>query len=155
MPRINQKHASHERSTRQMFDSFKTPIHLWAVRHSYISKSNTNPAAHQLNCPSAHQLESSRTNTPVNPLACQLINLPRHPINLQPCQLFGTNFNIMSALSGNQSPTLPQKIDSREGSFWCKKGLAPACSKMYFYLNRPPLTAVFRPFSAKWSTFCR
>ncbi len=118
-----------------------------------ISKSYTNPATHQLNCPSARQLESSRTNTPVNPLACQLVNLPRHPINLQPCQLFGTNFNIMSALSGNQSSTLPQKINSREGSFWRKKGLASACGKMNFYLNRPPLTPVFRLLSAKWSAF--
>ena len=68
----------------------------------------------------------------------------------------------MSALSDNQSPTLPQKIDSREGSFWRKKGLAPACSKMYFYLNRTPLTAIFRPFqqsevrfAAKCNAFCR
>ena len=52
----------------------------------------------------------------------------------------------MSALSGNQSPTLPQKNDSREGLFCRKKGLANACGKMYFYLNRTPLTAVFRPF---------
>ena len=33
------------------------------------------------------------------------------------CQLFSVNFNIMSALSVHQSPTLPQKIDSREGLF--------------------------------------
>ena len=60
----------------------------------------------------------------------------------------------MSALFAHQSSALSQKIDSREGSFWCKKGLACACGKMNFYLNCPPLTPVFRPFSAKWSAFC-
>ena len=30
---------------------------------------------------------------------------------------FGRNFNIMSALSIHQTPTLSQKIDSREGLF--------------------------------------
>ena len=38
------------------------------------------------------------------------------------CLVFGKNFNIMSALSVNQSPTLPQIIDSREGLCWYKKG---------------------------------
>ena len=33
------------------------------------------------------------------------------------CLVFGWNFNIMSALFFHQSPTLPQKIDSREGLF--------------------------------------
>ena len=41
-------------------------------------------------------------------LTCQLTTL---------CQLFRKKFNIMSALFTNQSPTLPQKIDSREGLF--------------------------------------
>jgi len=41
----------------------------------------------------------------------------------------------MSALSGNQSLTLPQKIDSRGGLFWCKKGLVVHAGKMNFYLN--------------------
>ena len=31
------------------------------------------------------------------------------------CLVFGVNFNILSALFAHQSPTLPQKIDSREG----------------------------------------
>ena len=31
------------------------------------------------------------------------------------CLVFGWNFNIVSALFFHQSPTLPQKIDSREG----------------------------------------
>ena len=71
------------------------------------------------------------------------------------CLVFSKEFNIMSALSAHQPPTLPQKIDSREGLLWCKKGVVCACGKMNFYLNCPPLTPVFRPFSAKWSTFCR
>ena len=41
-------------------------------------------------------------------LTCQLTTL---------CQLFCKKFNIMSTLFTNQSPTLPQKIDSREGLF--------------------------------------
>jgi len=49
------------------------------------------------------------------------------------CIVLSKKFNIMSALSGHQSSTLPQKIDSREGWFRCKKELACACSKMYFY----------------------
>ncbi len=43
-------------------------------------------------------------------LTCQLVNLIS-------CQLFGRKFNIMSALFVHQSPSLPQKIDSREGLF--------------------------------------
>ena len=49
------------------------------------------------------------------------------------CIVLSKKFNIMSALSDHQSSTLPQKIDSREGWFRCKKELACACSKMYFY----------------------
>jgi len=39
------------------------------------------------------------------------------PVDPKQCQLFSVNFNIMSALSAHQPPTLPQKIDSREGWF--------------------------------------
>ena len=49
------------------------------------------------------------------------------------CTVLSKKFNIMSGLSGHQPPTLPQKIDSREGWFRCKKELACACGKMYFY----------------------
>ena len=87
-----------------------------------------------------------RANTLVNSLTCQLVNL-------RPCQLFSANFNILSALSGHQPPTLPQKIDSREGLFWCKKGLVVHAGKMNFYLNGPPLTPVFGRFAAKCSAF--
>ena len=62
----------------------------------------------------------------------QLVNLPQPPhlltiqfvtpsthqlTNTPYCPLFGINFNIMSTLAGHQSLTLPQKIDSRGGSF--------------------------------------
>jgi len=39
------------------------------------------------------------------------------PVILKKCQLSSVIFNIMSALSAHQPPTLPQKIDSREGLF--------------------------------------
>ena len=39
------------------------------------------------------------------------------PVSLKHCQLFSVNFNIISALSAHQPPTLQQKIDSREGLF--------------------------------------
>ena len=55
----------------------------------------------------------------------------------------------MTALFVYQSPTLPQKIDSREGLFWCKKGVVVHAGKMNFYLNRPPLTPVFWAICSK------
>ena len=59
---------------------------------------------------------NSQTNTPANPLTCRLVNMPpRHLINLNPCQLFGMDFNIKRALFVHQPPALPQKIDSRGG----------------------------------------
>ena len=36
------------------------------------------------------------------------------------CLVFNHKFNIMSGLFIHQSLTLPQKIDSRGGLFWCK-----------------------------------
>gem|GEM_PF-589386 len=36
------------------------------------------------------------------------------------CLVFSKDFNIMSGLSVHQPPTVPQKIDSREGLFHCK-----------------------------------
>ena len=65
------------------------------------------------------------------------------------CLVFGKNFNIMSALFVHQTPTLPQKIDSREGCCWCKKGLVHEHYKMNFYLKEPPFAPCFRPFLAK------
>ena len=69
------------------------------------------------------------------------------------CLDFGRKFNIMSAPSDNQSPTLPQKIDSRGGLFWCKNGLVVHAGKMNFYLNQPQLTPILGRFAAKWSAF--
>ncbi len=57
----------------------------------------------------------------------------------------------MSALFVHHSPTLPQKIDSREGCFWCQKGVVCECSKMYFYLKKSPFAPVFGLFAAKYS----
>ena len=40
------------------------------------------------------------------------------------CLVFSKDFNIITALSAHQTPTLPQKFDSLEGLFGCKKGVA-------------------------------
>ena len=69
------------------------------------------------------------------------------------CIVFSKKFNIMSALPGHQSSTLPQKNDSREGWFWFKKGLVCECAKMNFYLKRPSFAPVIGLFAAKWSAF--
>ena len=69
------------------------------------------------------------------------------------CLVFSKEFNIKSAPSVHQSLTLPQKIDSRGGLFWCQKGLVVHAGKMYFYLNWPPPTPVFGPFAAKCDAF--
>ena len=77
-------------------------------------------------------------------LTCQLTTL---------CQLFCKKFNIMSTLFTNQSPTLPQKIDSREGLFWCKKGLVCEYDKMNIYFKKPPFVPHLGLFAAKWRAF--
>ena len=59
----------------------------------------------------------------------------------------------MSAVFIHQPHTQPQKIDSRGGLFWGKKGLACECGKMNFYLRKPPLAPVFGLFAAKWRAF--
>ena len=59
------------------------------------------------------------------------------------CLVFGKKFNIMSAIFVHQSLTLPQKIDSHEGWFWCKKWVVCAYGKMNIYFKEPP----FAPFS--------
>ena len=69
------------------------------------------------------------------------------------CLVFSKKFNIMSALSAHQSLTLPQKIDSREGLFWCKKGVVCAYGKMNFYLKEPPFAPFSELFGAKCSAF--
>ena len=49
------------------------------------------------------------------------------------CKDFGAFFNIMSALFLHQSLTRPQIFDSREGLFWCLKGVVVNAVKMNFY----------------------
>ena len=61
------------------------------------------------------------------------------------------NFNIMSALFIHQLLCLPQKIDSREGLFRCKKGLVVHAGKMNIYFKEPPIALVFGLFAAKCS----
>ena len=58
--------------------------------------------------------ERRTINSFTYPLACLLTC---QPVSLKYCQLFSVNFNIMTALFVQQSFTLPQKIDSREGLF--------------------------------------
>ena len=41
----------------------------------------------------------------------------------------------MSAIFVHQPLTLPQKIDSRGGLFWCKRGAVVHADKMNFYLK--------------------
>ena len=70
------------------------------------------------------------------------------------CLVFGKKFNIISILSVHQPLTLSQKIDSRGGLFWCKKGVVVRAVKVNIYLKTSPLTPVFGLFAAKWSAFC-
>ena len=68
--------------------------------------------------------------------------------------VFGKKFNTLTALFAHQPPASPQKIDSREGWFWCKTGLVVNATKMYFYLIAPPFAPVFGLFVAKFSAIC-
>ena len=70
------------------------------------------------------------------------------------CPVFSKNFNIMSTLFVHQPLTLSQKIDSREGLFWCKRGLASECGKMNINSKRPPLAPLLGLFGAKYSAIC-
>jgi|GEM_PF-179783 len=67
------------------------------------------------------------------------------------CHDFSVDFNIMSALFAHQSLILPQKIDSREGLFRCKKGVVCGCNKMNIYLNKPRFAPILGLFAAKCS----
>ena len=112
----------------------------------------------QLSNPNWPTLQSKLANSPIQ--TCQLANpnwstrQPKpdnSPIRI--CQFFGVIFNIMSAFFVHQPLTLPQKIDSREGLFWCQKGVVVHADKMNFYLSQPPLTPVLGLFAAKYSAF--
>ena len=87
-------------------------------------------------------------NYPVHLSTRLLVNSPTCQL-AKTCQLFSKNFNTMSTLFIHQPPTSAQKIDSREGLFWCKKGLACECSKMNIYLKRPPFAPHLGLFAAK------
>ena len=52
----------------------------------------------------------------INSFTCTLVNLSTF------CKFLGKNFNTKSGHFVHQLFTLPQKIDSREGLFWCKRG---------------------------------
>ena len=65
------------------------------------------------------------------------------------CLVFSNTFNTISAFFIHQSPTLPQKNDSREGLFWCKKGVVCEYDKMNFYLKMPPSAPDLGLFAAK------
>ena len=71
------------------------------------------------------------------------------------CLVFSKIFNIVSALSAHQSLTLPQKIDSREGWFWCKKCCYVNANKLDIYSNEPPFVPDFGLFAAKCTAICR
>jgi len=86
-----------------------------------------------------HQNTIRRT---INSSTCQPINF---------CKPFSKKFNTKSGLFIDQQPTLPQKIDSHEGLFWCKKGLVCECGKMNFYLIKPSFALVIGLFAAKCS----
>ena len=69
------------------------------------------------------------------------------------CLVFSKKFNIINTLFVHQSLTLPQKIDSRESLFRCKKGWHATVGKMYFHLRRPPFAPLSGLFAAKFSAF--
>ena len=103
-----------------------------------------------------------REQHPPQPLALAVASLhvfcvvPMHTYAAQSfCIVFGKKFNTKSGFFVHQPLTLPQKIDSREGLFWYKKGLACECSEMNIYFNEPSFAPVLRLFAAKWSAICR
>ena len=59
----------------------------------------------------------------------------------------------MSAIFIHEQSALSQKIDSRGGLFWCRKGAVVHAAKMNFYLKRSSSTPDFGPFAAKCTAF--
>ena len=113
----------------------------WLVRSGRQSLS-THKHVNSPHSPTYNPIHS-QTDTLVNSLTCQLVNLKKY-------QLFSKKFNIKSALFLHQPRTLPQKIDSREGLFWCKIGLVCEWCKMNIYSKGTPFTPIFGLFSAKY-----
>ena len=97
--------------------------------------------------------EREKNNQLVHLPICLLANLSTRQL-ASLCQLFSGKFNIISALSGHQSLTLPQKIDSREGLFWCQKGLVCEYDKMNIYFKKPPFVPHLGLFVAKCTVIC-
>ncbi len=60
----------------------------------------------------------------INSFTCQFVSF---------CKFFSKKFNTKSGLFIHQLRTLPQKIDSREGLFRCRKGLACPYGRMNIY----------------------
>ena len=63
------------------------------------------------------------------------------------------NLTLKVAFLSTNCPPCRKKIDSREGLFWCKKGVVCVCGKMNFYLIRPLFAPVLGSFPAKFSAF--
>ena len=55
----------------------------------------------------------------------------------------------MSAIFSHQPPTRPQKSNSREGLFGCKKGAVVDADKMNTHCIKPQFAADFGLFAAK------
>ena len=70
------------------------------------------------------------------------------------CPLFSINFNIMSAVFGHHSSARPQKSNSREGLFWCQKGVVVNASKTNMRCIKLQFVPCWGLFFAKHSAFC-
>ena len=152
----------------------KIPLHLSAAKHSYASKNGLMEVAvqwtlHRLKTSCRYQITSAfpccRFRRPwaacPEPLALAVVSVCFFRAvtaayvygTIAFCLVFSKNFNIISALSARQSPTLPQKIDSRGGLFRCKKGVHVNVGKMNFYLKRPSFAPLSEIFGARFSAF--
>ena len=156
-------------STRPLINSFPHQLALPSTRSPINSHSlqpvlsSTRPTINSF----SHQLVLSSTRPTINSFSHQLalpstrptINSSYHQLilpstrQLEKCLFFSTNFNIVSALVIHQAPIRPQKNDSREGWFWCKKGLVVNASKMNTHCIKPHLAPCFGLFGAKCSAF--
>ena len=74
-------------------------------------------------------------------------------VNMWVCLFLAKKINIMSAIVIHQTPTLPQKIDSREGWFGYKRGLDVYSAKMNAHCIKPQFTPKFGLLGAKNSAF--